>query len=183
MNWQLSNSDIRWQISHNHLSASDEIPVVLPLHVSSVIYHTYQHKNETTLSPRSAVSSLKLYVQAKSRSIDSCRNGTCADHYHKTNNVGSGTRFGISPPYKPEWSILHYIRSPFIRIFAILMKVNWQLSNKSIRWHFVWSRAQFCFFRAGDTSGALGWFRRYDFCLRLSCATSMRHDFTTDRVV
>ena len=69
MNWQLSNSDIRWQISHNHLSASDEIPVVLPLHVSSVIYHTYQHKNETTLSPRSAVSSLKLYVQAKSRSI------------------------------------------------------------------------------------------------------------------
>ena len=74
------------------------MPVVLPLHVSSVICHTYQHKNETTLSPRSAVSSLKLYVQAKSRSIDSCRNGTCADHYHKTNNVGSGTRFGISPP-------------------------------------------------------------------------------------
>ena len=28
-----------------------------------------------------------------------------------------------------------------------------------------------------------GRFRRYDFCLRLSCATSMRHDFTTDRVV
>ena len=98
MNWQLSNSDIRWPISHNHFAASDKIPAVLPLHVSSVIYHIYRHKNETTLSPRSAVSSLKLYVQAKSRSIESCRNGTCADHYHKTNNVGSGTRFDISPP-------------------------------------------------------------------------------------
>ena len=152
MNWQLSNSDIRWQISHNHLAASNEIPVVLPLHVSSVICHTYQHKNETTLSPRSAVSSLKLYVQAKSRSIDSCRNGTCAD---KTNNVGSGTRFGISPPLQAGMKYLTlscHIRSPFIRIFAMLMKVNWQLSNKSIRWHFIWSRAQFCFFSAGDTS-------------------------------
>ena len=28
-----------------------------------------------------------------------------------------------------------------------------------------------------------GRFSRYDFCLRLSCATSMRHDFTSDRVV
>ena len=155
MNWQLSNSDIRWPISRNHFQASDKIPAVLPLHVSSVIYHIYRHKNETTLSPRSAVSSLKLYVQAKSRSIDSCWNGTCADHYHKTNNVGSGTRFGISPPLQAGMKYLTlrcHIRRPFIRIFAMLMKVNWQLSNKSIRWHFIWSRAQFCFFRAGDTS-------------------------------
>ena len=28
-----------------------------------------------------------------------------------------------------------------------------------------------------------GRFRRYDFCLRLSCGTSMRHDFTTNHVV
>ena len=130
MNWQLSNSDIRWQISRKHLTGSDEIPVVLALHVSYAICHSYQHKNETTLPPGSAVSSLKLYVQAKSSSIDSCRNGTCADHYHKTNNVGSGTRFGISPPLRAGLKCLTlrcHVRSPFIRIFAILMKVNWQL--------------------------------------------------------
>ena len=187
MNWQLSNSDIRWQISHNHLAASEEMPIVLPLHVSSVICHNYQHKNETTLSPQSAVSSLKLYVQAKSRSIDSCRNGTCADHYHKPNNVSSGTRFSISPPLQAGMKYLTlrcHIRSPFIRMFAILMKVNWQFSNKRIGWNFIWSRAQFCFFfRAGGTSGVFGRFRRCDFCLWLSCATSMCHDFTTDRVV
>ena len=34
-----------------------------------------------------------------------------------------------------------------------------------------------------DTSGVFGRFGRYDFCLRLSCATSMRHDFTADRFV
>ena len=45
-----------------------------------------QHKNETTPGSR-----LKLYWQAKLRSIDSCQNGTCADHYQKTNNVGSGS--------------------------------------------------------------------------------------------
>ena len=32
------------------------------------------------------------YAQAKSSSTDSCQNGTSADHHHKTNNVGSGTR-------------------------------------------------------------------------------------------
>ena len=34
-----------------------------------------------------------------------------------------------------------------------------------------------------DTSGVFGRFGRYDFCLRLSCATGMRHDSMTDRVV
>ena len=48
-----------------------------------------QHKNETT--PGKAVSRLKLFWQAKLRSIDSCQNGTCADHYQKTSNVGSGS--------------------------------------------------------------------------------------------
>ena len=52
---------------------------------------------KTTLSQGRAVSSLKLYAQAKLRLIDSCQNGTGADHYQKTNNVGSGTRSGISP--------------------------------------------------------------------------------------
>ena len=31
-------------------------------------------------------------VQAKSSSIDSCQNGTFADYYPKTNNLGSGSR-------------------------------------------------------------------------------------------
>ena len=64
--------------------------------------------------------------QAKSRSTDSCQNGTSADHYHKTNNVGSGTGPIISPAIrthnKLEWNVLLtlscHIRSPFIRIFA-----------------------------------------------------------------
>ena len=30
-----------------------------------------------------------LYVRPKLRSIDNCQNGKCADHYQKTNNVGS----------------------------------------------------------------------------------------------
>ena len=53
--------------------------------------------NETALYQGRAVSSLTLYAQAKSRLIDSGQNGTCANHYLKTNNVGSGTRSGISP--------------------------------------------------------------------------------------
>ena len=46
---------------------------------------------------QSAASSLKLYAQAKFWLIESCQNGTCADHYRKTNNVGSGKWSGISP--------------------------------------------------------------------------------------
>ena len=57
----------------------------------------YQNINETTLFKGRVLSSLKLFAQAKLRLIDSCQNGTCADHYQKTNNVGSGTRSGISP--------------------------------------------------------------------------------------
>ena len=48
-----------------------------------------QNKNETTAGK--AVSRLKLHWQAKLRSIDSCQNGTCANHYQKTNNEGSGS--------------------------------------------------------------------------------------------
>ena len=59
---------------------------------------------------QSAASSSKLYAQAKLRSIDSCQNGTCTDHYQITNNVGSNTRSDISPPlildYNPDWNVL-----------------------------------------------------------------------------
>ena len=55
-----------------------------------------QQKNETALSQGRAVSRLP-YAQAKVRLVDSCQNGACAGHYQKTNNVGSGTRSGISP--------------------------------------------------------------------------------------
>ena len=34
-----------------------------------------------------------------------------------------------------------------------------------------------------DTSDVFDQFGRYDFCLRLSCAAGMRHDFTADRFV
>ena len=52
-------------------------------------YLPIQHENETT--PGRAVSRLPVvYARAKLRSIESCQNGTCADHYQKTNNVGSG---------------------------------------------------------------------------------------------
>ena len=73
-----------------------------------------------------AESRLKLYWQAKLRSIDSCRNGTCADHYQETNNVGSGSlRYTIwhFPLYAGRICLTH-TRSLLIRIFAILMKVN-----------------------------------------------------------
>ena len=83
-----------------------------------------QHKNETT--PCRAVSSLKLYAQAKLRSIDSCQNGTCADHYQKTNNVGSSPlRYTIWHfPLQAGWICLTHTRSLLLRIFAILMMVN-----------------------------------------------------------
>ena len=51
-------------------------------------------KSRAQLAPRS----LKLYALAKLRSIDSCQNGTCKDHYQITNNVGSNTRSDISQP-------------------------------------------------------------------------------------
>ena len=57
-----------------------------------------QHKNKTTpgrvvsrLTPPPVDIRLMLYWQAKLRSIDSGQNRTCADHYQKTNNVGSGS--------------------------------------------------------------------------------------------
>ena len=40
--------------------------------------------------------SVKLYALAKLKSIDSCQNGTCEDHYQITNNLGSNTRSDIS---------------------------------------------------------------------------------------
>ena len=54
---------------------------------------------------QSADSRLKLYWHAKLKSIDSFQNGTCADHYQKTNNVGSGTRSGIFQ-YMPDGYVL-----------------------------------------------------------------------------
>ena len=57
-----------------------------------------------------ADSRLKLYWQAKLRSIDSCQNGTCADHYQITNNVGSNTRSDI-PPLQPGLKCLTHTRS------------------------------------------------------------------------
>ena len=58
--------------------------------------------------PRAGLSVvLKLYVQAKLRLIDSCQNGTCADHYQETNNVGSGTRSDISPPQAGQKCLTH----------------------------------------------------------------------------
>ena len=73
-----------------------------------------------------ADSRLKLYWQAKLRSVDSCQNGTCADHYQKTNNVGSGSlRYTIWHfPIHAGRICLTPTRSLLIRIFAILMKVN-----------------------------------------------------------
>ena len=95
-------------------------------------------------------------------------------HYQKTNNVGSGPlRYTIWHfPLQAGRICLTHTRSLLIRIFAILMKVNWQLSNKSIRWpsspeciasslfyslrssifyafrwYFIWSRALFCILR------------------------------------
>ena len=44
-------------------------------------------------------------------SIDSCQNGTCADHHQKNNNVGSGTRSGIFQ-YKPDGYVMR-IRKRF----------------------------------------------------------------------
>ena len=83
-----------------------------------------QHKKKT--SHGRAVSQLKLYWQAKLRSIDSCQNGTCADHYQKTNNVGSGSlRYKIWHfPLQAGQICLTPTCSLLIRIFAILMKVN-----------------------------------------------------------
>ena len=69
----------------------------------------HKKRNYAWQGCQSADSSLKLYAQAKLRSIESCQNGTCADHYQKTNNVGSGplryTRSGIFH-YNPDAYVL-----------------------------------------------------------------------------
>ena len=85
-----------------------------------------QHKNETTPGYQSTDSRFKFYWQAKLRSIDSRQNGICADHYHKTNNVGLGSlRYTICHfPLQAGRICLTHTRSLLIRIFAILMKVN-----------------------------------------------------------
>ena len=44
----------------------------------------------------------KVICASQLRSIDSCQNGTCEDHYQITNNVGSNTRSDISPPSKGQ---------------------------------------------------------------------------------
>ena len=146
LDWQLSQSGIRWQLLPDHLAGSDERPVVLPLHISwynmshqkhitAASSHTYQFNIKTKLRRargcQTVDSRLKLYWQAKLRSIDSCQNGTCADHYQKTNNVGSGSlRYTMWHfPLQAGRICLTHTRSLLIRIFAILMKVNWQLSN------------------------------------------------------
>ena len=87
-----------------------------------------QHKNENYAGQgcQLADSRLKLHLQAELRSIDSCQNGTCADHYQKTNNEDSGSlRYTIwhFPLYAGRKCPTH-TRSLLIRIFAILMKVN-----------------------------------------------------------
>ena len=90
-----SKSDTRWQLSHDHLAGSDEKPVVLPLDMgwyNVTLTNSTLKRNYAGQGCQSADSSLKLYAQAKLRSIDSCQNGTCAYHYQKTNNVGSGPR-------------------------------------------------------------------------------------------
>ena len=82
---------------------------------------TYTHK-----LPKLCSATLKLYWQAKLRSIDSCQNGTCADHYQKTNNVGSGSlRYKIwNFPLQEGRICLTHTGSLLMRIFAVLMKVN-----------------------------------------------------------
>ena len=44
----------------------------------------------------------KVICASQLRSIDSCQNGTCEDHYQITNNVGSNTRSDTSPPSKGQ---------------------------------------------------------------------------------
>ena len=60
MNWQLSKSDIRWQLSHDHLAGSDEKTGRFALDISWYnITHLPKYEwNETTLSQGRAVSSL-----------------------------------------------------------------------------------------------------------------------------
>ena len=44
----------------------------------------------------------KVICASQLRSIDSCQNGTCEDHYQITNNVGSNTRSDSSRPSKGQ---------------------------------------------------------------------------------
>ena len=91
----------------------DERPVVLPLHIS---WYNMSHSNSTCKQNyarqgcQSAASSLKLYAQAKLGSIDSCQNGTCADHNQKTNNVGQEpiTPEPSSPILARDTAYLHF---------------------------------------------------------------------------
>ena len=94
------------------------------------------------------------------------------------------------PRYKPEWSILHYAVIFAVHLFeyspCLWRSIDSSQTRASAGILFDHGLNSVFLEQAthlNDTSDVLGWFRRYDFCLRLSCATSMRHDFTTDRVV
>ena len=65
----------------------------------------FSHLNETTLSQGRAVSSLKLYAQAKLRLVDSCQNRTCADYYRKLITWAQVHDLAFRH-YKPDWNVL-----------------------------------------------------------------------------
>ena len=132
LDWQLSKSDIHWQLSHDHLAGSNERPVLLPIHISwyNMSHLPIQHKSETICA-----SQIKVNWQLSKWDMCTIR------RLITWAQVRSGTRSGISPPLKAgrRRTEMSYTRSWLsvntnITIFAILMKVNWQLSNYSIRW-------------------------------------------------
>ena len=53
----------------------------------------------------------KVICASQLRSIDSCQNETCEDHYQITNNVGSNTRSDISHPSKGQCPYYAHARS------------------------------------------------------------------------
>ena len=98
------------------------------LHFNNVTSHALFYGGHLVMrSKRCAVQNQGITL----RSIGSCQNGICADHYQKTNNVGSGPlRYTIwNFPLQAGRICLTHTCSLLIRIFALLMKVNWQLSN------------------------------------------------------
>ena len=167
MNWQVTKSDIRWQILHDRLSGSDKRPVVLPLHVS------WCNMSLTNIK--------RNFGQS-----DSFQNGTCADHYHITNNVRSGTRSGISHHYKQDWNVFFHtklsnsqsvysnirdfydgqltaVKLEYLDLLAIMiwlyrglifLPIEATYFLEVFRWYFIWSQAQFRIFRAGSSHQA-----------------------------
>ena len=120
---QLSKSGIRWQISHDTFASSDKRPVFFPLHVSRwnmTRLPTQKWNYDFTPAGLSiSFQKFKVICANQTRSIESWQDGTSADQYDKTNNVGSDTRPVISPAFRSQFPTIRRREMSYLRLAVV----------------------------------------------------------------